>query len=483
MKFTSLTFASILVVGSGVDAARTIKKKNLNANMIQQKLNKANKRELLRNARVLQDNQYYNMGYSGDYSLKFSSCMSLAVLSEEDQQNNNNNNNNQDQDEQMQDMQENPVKFLLKGKTQAFKEYVVLSAENPESGDKTEYAVDLNTFVSEMIDYIPDNQESYCQACDDECANAGYYNQDSYMYNGGNGYNNQYGGDQQDGDQQDGDEQQQDANFDYDMQGGSYIQDGVKITTTDCKTCWSMGCFSEDENADDEAVNWLKEIAECSEIDGDNYDIDLDTYKQNYMQQLWANWEQDNQGLYDEDFMQQMQQDEDGDGDMEMSLYAGLACNYDGTGMTIAVYADEDCTMLAGVDFSYLLSGGGQAAEYQGMTNGLIGHMFTNYYDCMETQYMDANEYYQQMQEEQDQDQDENQDQNQQDQDQNAVNEYCASVLGDQAIDMSQSCNANYNNDANNDANNNDQNNDANNGQNRKLQNYGGEYTDMYGNT
>ena len=145
---------------------------------------------------------------------------------------------------------------------------------------------------------------------------------------------------EQDGNQEDG--------------GARFLaQNNGKIVYTDCDTCSNMSCFQdgEEENvySNENALNWLLEVGECQEINGDNY---------NY---------QDPNGY---------------------QLYAGYTCNADGTGMEVGVFVDEECSILTTTTFAEVVENGGYGASYQSMSSGLVHRVFQQYFDCMNTEYV-----------------------------------------------------------------------------------------------
>jgi hypothetical protein len=224
MKFSSLAIASSAVFG-GVTEATT----SFNSHQIQSRLNKVNKRALLRSARKLEDkdDEEDDEGWqvSGDYSIHFNECLTLNVMSEQEEENNEDQN-----DAQMDDIQ--PIK-----------DYVIIDVINSYDGSIVNYAVDLVTFVTTLANYIPDQQQDYCEACDyDYC----YPNEDA---------------DEQEQEDEDSNEEEDDK----DENDRRKLANRGKIVYTDCTTCESMSCFQdegEDENQGDD-VYTSEAAVEC----------------------------------------------------------------------------------------------------------------------------------------------------------------------------------------------------------------------------
>jgi hypothetical protein len=152
------------------------------------------------------------------------------------------------------------------------------------SNNNNTYVVDINTFVLAMASYTPTMEEEYCQQCrnNEEYCLGTYTNNRYYYYS--------YAQEQQ-----------------HDNNNGQRKLDSEYI---DCVRCDSYRCFENDSNStfynkamqisNSDALDWLQGVAACEET-GQYYN--------------------------------------------EMALYAGIACNGDGTGMEIAFFLDDACTL------------------------------------------------------------------------------------------------------------------------------------------
>lgn len=373
MMFSSAAFYSALALMVTATDARS-----LNVSQIQSHLNKVNSVKLLRNARQLdeqqqdEDNDGFEM--TGDYSVKFNECLTLNVLEDQEEQNDDNNDGNV-----------NAATSIV--------DYVILDVISSYDGSVKQFSVDLVTFVTTLANYIPDQMGDYCEACDyDYCI----YGGDDQQQNQDADNNDEDNAD--DNEDQDNNDENQDDNGDRKRHRRMEEQNG-KIVYTDCDTCNNLSCFDEqdgnnqDENgySNEDALEWLLDVGECQEIDEDNY---------NY---------QDANGY---------------------QLYAGYTCNSDGTGMDIGVFADEDCSILTTTTFAEVVESGGYGASYQSMSSGLVHRVFQQYFDCMNTEYVNPNE-----------DQDDQDDQNDEDEDdQFEANEYCQELIEEGAVAMDEGC-------------------------------------------
>ena len=384
MKFSSAALFLALVV-TGADALRS-----LDSEKIQAHLNKVSAQRLLKNARQLnQDQQNQGFQITGDYSVKFNECLTLNVLNgEEDDKDRQDENNNNNVDH-----------------ATSIKDYVIVDVISSYDGSVKQFAVDLVTFVTTLANYIPEQMNEYCEACNYD-----------YCYNGGNNNNN--GNQDANDENQDGREGEEDRDNegeDREDGGARFLaeRNNGKIVYTDCDTCSTMKCFQDNQNnnnqqdgnvySNENALNWLLSVGECQEINGDYY---------NY-------------------------QAADG-----YQLYAGYTCNSDGTGMEIGVFADEDCSILTTTTFAEVVSNGGYGASYQSMSSGLVHRVFQQYFDCMNTEYISPGDDAQQEQEDNNENEDEDAE--------FEANEYCQQLVQDQAIAMGESCMEDNNNDGQN---------------------------------
>lgn len=368
MKFSSTALVATLVFA--VADARS-----WNTDKIQSHLSKVSPEKLLRNARQLdQANQDGGFEITSDYSVKFNECLTLNVLSDQ---------------EEGGDQQEDGNNI---DHATSIVDYVIVDVISSYDGSVKQFAVDLVTFVTTLANYIPDQMEEYCEACDydycynggqnDDGANNGDENQDA------NGDENQDGADEDGEDQEDG--------------GARFLEQNGKIVYTDCDTCSNMSCFNDQNNngdgdnaenvySNENALAWLLDVGECQEINEDYY---------NY---------QDANGY---------------------QLYAGYTCNADGTGMEIGVFADEECSVLTTTTFAEIVENGGYGVSYQSMSSGLVHRVFQQYFDCMNTEYMNPGE-------------DQNNQEDNADEDEDAqfdANDYCQELVQEGVVAMDEAC-------------------------------------------
>ncbi|CAJ1964546.1 unnamed protein product [Cylindrotheca closterium] len=386
MKFSSTALISALAFA--VADARS-----WNTAKIQSHLNKVSPEKLLRNARQL-DQQNQNQGFeiTADYSVKFNECLTLNVLNNQEEEGGENQDGGNNVDH-----------------ATSIVDYVIVDVISSYDGSVKQFAVDLVTFVTTLANYIPDQMTEYCEACDyDYCYNNNGQNDDGANNNGDanqdNGDENQNGegqdgegqeGEGQDGEGQDGEGEDGGARFLANQQNG-------KIVYTDCDTCSNMSCFNDNNNADgdnandvysnENALQWLLNVGECQEINEDYY---------NY-------------------------QNADG-----YQLYAGYTCNSDGTGMDIGVFADEECSILTTTTFAEVVENGGYGASYQSMSSGLVHRVFQQYFDCMNTEYINPGE---------DQNNQQNDNANEDEDAQFEANEYCQALVQEGAVAMDEAC-------------------------------------------
>lgn len=263
---------------------------------------------------------------------------------------------------------------------QMYKDYVVFDATSSSSGSTIQYVIDLPTFVSTLVEAVPTELGEYCNACSEAY--------DSCYPQGDDQANNE---------------------------GNRKLESGVEYV--DCDTCVSNGCFTNAQNNGDggdggdggddgesamytdaygatssDAVEWFNEVAECQAISQDS-------------------------GYYNYYY----------------THYAGLTCNAAGTGVEIAVYSDEDCTVPTSTSFYSIMQNEGRVASYVDMTKTLVEKAFTRSFSCQSVEY--ASPY---------DDEDGDEDGGDADEDEEAnyeANEICRELTeGETAFDLSQSC-------------------------------------------
>jgi hypothetical protein len=121
-----------------------------------------------------------------------------------------------------------------------------------------------------------------------------------------------------------------------------YFYQGQKYQLIDCDACTNFGCYDDEDvyetNGWDNVAGWVGDIAECYETGATWNDIDLN---------------------------------------------AGWMCNAAGTGMEIALFVDEDCTLYnSNKSYRKTLESGDEQWEYYAKSADVISYMFANPFDC-----------------------------------------------------------------------------------------------------
>ena len=339
MKFIPVALAALACFS---DAAAT---RNANTDrQIKARMEKGefNKRTLIRGAkpydektkRKLEQNyNNYQFEITGDYSVRFDSCFSLTVQSDEL-------------------FDDNIINYATEGSVVAQKSYVLFNVCETKNcyyyGDDASmtFITDIGTFFSAFADYLPNQQAEYCEGCqqnDGYCSgewqNANDDQQEQYNQAYQKAYNN-------------GNRRKlEDGNND----------DNVVTAYVDCDTCEKNGCFEAQDNYNynngqdymEDSLEWLQGLSECQAIE-DNGNGD---YQNSYYYSYLNNDDNDNE------------------------LYAGLMCNEAGTGVEIGVFLDEGCSLYA-KNMAYKDIMGYYDKKYYSMTEELVEYMFTNEFSC-----------------------------------------------------------------------------------------------------
>lgn len=194
-----------------------------------------------------------------------------------------------------------------------------------------------------------------------------------------------------------------------------------QVQYVNCDTCASMGCFqqNQDNGGNDEnqvtlegMVEWVQEMSEC----------------------------QDTEVQYN-----------------NMDLRAGFMCNEDGTGVELAIFLDEECSVYnSQQSYSNLIN-----SAYAQNSQSVVTYPFVNDIDCaQDVEWASPEEMY---------NNDGNDDNNQDDNgEEPEVNEYCQQLLQGEMLTPLDYCA--YGNDGNN--NNNNNNNQDNENQNQYFYGY-----------
>jgi hypothetical protein len=328
MKFVSAVTALVAAMAVGTEA-RKPKKVSRRVLKDRMKNGQFNKATIMANAkphneaakkRKLEDN---NRQVTGDYSIQFHSCFSLQTtysdVFEED------------------DGSSMTMSMFSSGDMLAVDSYAVFSLI--AYGVTEQYVVDMPSYVQALINYLPDQMDEYCEACEE---NYDACQQELYGQNYGNGYNNNYNGNNN------GNRKLSDIE--------RVLNGNQEIRQLDCSLCQEYGCLSgdgdnnnDDSNGYESAAEWLEEMSECKET-GIQY-----------------------QGGYQNSNGQYYQQNND----EGLDLYAGMICNGDGTGVEIGMFADEDCKLyLRNEPYSNYMAY--SDTTYQAMTKEVLEFTFSS---------------------------------------------------------------------------------------------------------
>jgi hypothetical protein len=385
MKITAL---AILALTGATEAS------NMSGQEIQDRMNKMDKHSLLRKARVLENSGFQ---IDGSFNIKFDSCTSLSVLT----------------DEVMESVGNGYGAFV------ASKDFVVFTASN--NYGSTKFAMDISTFATSMASTILTENENYCEVCADAQQSCSYGASSTTNYSG--------------------QQQNNGSNNGYQMSNGGNrdLGDGTgDIEAIDCNTCNSVcsektyqGYTYQSTYYTEQAAEWLQEVAACQLLDSDDgYNL-YNLYNDNASSKYGSNSansansaNSSNNGYNGNQYEYQQQ------------LYAGMMCNAAGTGMEIGVFMDEECTVWnSEKSFSSTLTEGSGPYKYYSKTKNLIQYIFTQPVSCKATQYFspyntDDQQNYQ----------NQNDDYNYNQYQVPEANEGCQSLFGGTQVSVSDSC-------------------------------------------
>ncbi|CAJ1952119.1 unnamed protein product [Cylindrotheca closterium] len=328
MKFSALALATVSVLSAVSEAHRT-----LSADAIERQLNSVdNKAAFLKHIRSLQDEEESSssVNLTGQYSVRFNSCVSIELDEEEDEHNDQNRNQNNQ-------WYENAV---------AVKEMLIVDLVSSDSSVPTqEVAMDIGTFVNSIGRMVYEQVESYCTVCqeiEETCAS------------------------------------QQEGSTSWHAQHSSKYYDaeqGATIEYVDCDTCALYNCLgTEDEgnrklNQDQEydmeaAFEYLEELSQCQ------------AFSVNYQNSEYA---EDTDGEYNHDEDQEQN---------SQSLYVGYMCSEYGAGIQLSFFLDEDCSLATNeFDVSEMIPENSMAGKYLQMSQNLVNGIFENSFSCDNIQF------------------------------------------------------------------------------------------------
>jgi hypothetical protein len=342
MKFVSAVTA--LVAALAVSAEAKPQKKRVSRRELNQRMKNGNfdKATIMKNAkphseaakkRALGDEDFE---MSASYSIQFESCFSLATA----------------YDDLFEGDDDSGMMFTLfsQGNIIALESYAIFKLITANgSNTMMEYIVDLDTYLQSLVNYLPDQMEGFCEACQENAEtcqymlygngySSNYQQNNGYQNNANYGYNNGYNGNRKLSETRD---------FQHRVLEGSEI-----VRQLDCQLCEEYSCLNDDDdNGDydyDTAAEWLEEISQCKET-GVSYQ---GSYQGNYQ----------NNGNNNDD---------------DSELFAGIICNGDGSGVEIGLFLDEDCKLyLPNEAYSNYMSYYDQT--YLEMTKEIIEFTFSN---------------------------------------------------------------------------------------------------------
>ena len=188
-------------------------------------------------AQQQQSADYYTMfgalgknGITGDYSVSFNSCVSFTV----------------EEDWELLANYENMASYIQSEQIQSVRNYVLFNVcetvgdcKTPEISEKNTYMVDLDTWVTAMLNYLPDQKDAYCEGC---------WNQQEFCEQV---YRNGW-----------------DRTMNIDYSTAFFFYDDMKFQLIDCDQCQTYGCY--DEGGDTYTINgwdqvdaWISKLAQC----------------------------------------------------------------------------------------------------------------------------------------------------------------------------------------------------------------------------
>jgi len=325
---------------------------------------------------------------SSDYSVSFNTCLHIKV-----------------NDENLYD--DDFVDYVKAGKVEAVKSMVIFDVCKTDyceyESDSNLHSVDLATWVGSLVEAPVNKKENYCEACRDSDEYCNPEEEEDEEQDEDEEDNEEDEGEDEENDEENDeeDDEEDDKDEDEDDEDDNDEEDEdrkrklavakrhLEGSYVDCNTCAAQGCFDEDEEndgddaaiQDEDVVEWIQELAECVELENDN--------------------------------------DDDG-----IALYAGLTCNGDGTGVTIGVFLDEDCTLLTSVsNFRNVLSNDADISALYQESGDLMTYSFLNDVSCAEAQYKALNN--------------DDEDEEEEEEEEDEVNEVCQNLVGgDMYVDI-----------------------------------------------
>lgn len=205
---------------------------------------------------------------------------------------------------------------------------------------------------------VDDDNDKYCEACQ-KSYNA-CYNQDD---------GNQVEGEQAEGQ---GAEEQEGEHQEGEQNGGGRKRrflNGQCEETVDCYICEKNGCFDEGNGEDNQNI--------C----GENNQSEDCTFDEESLKQFIEGSAFMETGLYEYDNQ-----------DNKLNIWAGFMCNDDGSGIEMAMFADEQCSLYyVEKSFSELMKNT-YTYKQLGQASQMIMKPYIDSIDCMECEYKEINQ-------------------------------------------------------------------------------------------
>jgi len=358
MKFVSAITALVAALAVGSEAStqkKKVSRRELNDRMKNGRFDKAT---IMKNAKPhsaeAKRRALGDLELTGSYSIQFQSCFSFTTSYEDI----------------FDDNDSGAFSLMSTGSIMPIQSYAIFRVCYGNScyanGNESllEYVVDLNTYVMALVNYLPEQMEGFCDACQDNADTCkaqlygqygqNYNNENAYKYQQYNANDNNYNGNQVNNvnynNGQYGYGNRKLANFEQRVLEGGQI-----VRQLDCQLCEQYSCLDDDDKNDlygfDAASEWLEEVAQCKET-GIPY-----------------------QGGYSNNGGQYYQQNQGGQEQAE--LFAGVVCNGDGTGIELGLFYDEECKLyLPNEAYSNYMSYYEQT--YQQMTKEIVEFTFSD---------------------------------------------------------------------------------------------------------
>lgn len=372
MKFVSAITALVAAFAVGSEAAKNPKTRNVSRRELNNRMKNGqfDKATIMKNAKPhsaeAKRRALGGLELTGAYSIQFQSCFSFTTSYED----------------VFDDDEENmgTMTLMSTGAIMPIQSYAIFRIcygnNCYANGNEAllEYVVDLTTYVTALVNYLPEQMEGFCEACQenyDSCIailygqyGQAYNNENAYKYQQYNANDNNYNGNNVNN------VNYNNAQYGYYANGNGnrklsdfqqrVLEGGQVVRQLDCQLCEEYSCLDDDDNNDmygfDAASEWLQEVAECKETGI--------SYQGGYNNQYG--------GQYGGQYYQQNQQ-----GDEQAELYAGVICNGAGTGIELGLFYDEECKLyLPNEAYTNYMSYFEQT--YQQMTKEIVEFTFSD---------------------------------------------------------------------------------------------------------